>query len=114
MSITALVLLACVSFVQNMAFTWTSRSRNSGDPEYHRYASWCSNGIWFMTNMFMLSLVWEPIENGEIGTLLVAGIVYVLSTTEGSVLMMKTLLGRVHLPFLSRLTEKGNKRVGSR
>jgi hypothetical protein len=34
-----LLLLAVVSFVQTMAFTWVSRSRNSGDPSYHRYAA---------------------------------------------------------------------------
>lgn len=114
MSIYTLLLLACVSFVQNMAFTWTSRSRNSGDPSYHRYAAWSSNGIWFVTQMALLSMIWEPITNGDFYTLAIAGAVYVACTTEGSVFMMRILLGHVRVPLLSRwLVEKDRRRVGA-
>ncbi len=49
-------LLVVVSFIQNMAFTWTSRSRNSGDPAYHRFAAWSSNGVWFLAQQRSLPL----------------------------------------------------------
>jgi len=60
-----LLLLAAVSFVQNMAFTWSSRSRNSGDPSYHRYAAWGSNGVWFICNMLNVKIMWEPLMNRD-------------------------------------------------
>ncbi len=115
MSIATLILLAIVSFIQNMAFTWTSRSRNSGDPAYHRYAAWSSNGIWFVTQVTLLSMIWEPIKNGDIGTLAIAGVIYVLCTAEGSVFMMRILLGHVHVPVLSNLLREKDKRsVGAK
>lgn len=114
MNYPALILLAVFGFIQNMAFTWTSRSRNSGDPTYHRYAAWCSNGIWLVTNLTALSMLLDPIKNGEWLVALPYGIVYVLSTTEGSVFMMRILLGMTHVPILSKwLTEKGNRKVGA-
>ena len=99
-----LVLLAAVSFVQNMAFTWTSRSRNSADPNYHRKAAWCSNGIWFLCYVLILKAVWGSIERGEWWFVILAGLIYVIFTAEGSVLMMKVLLKR----------EKGKHRVGAK
>ena len=109
-----LVILGIFGFVQNCAFTWTSRSRNSGDPSYHRYAAWCSNGIWLITNLTALSMLLDPIKNGDYMTALPYGIVYVLSTTEGSVFMMRILLGHVNVPFLSKwLTETNKRKVGA-
>lgn len=101
--ILTLILLAIVSFVQNMAFTWTSRSRNSGDPNYHRYAAWCSNGVWFFCQMLNVKIMWEPLMNGDWVTVIIGGFVYIIATTEGSVLMMKILLKK----------EKGKRKVGS-
>ena len=99
-----LPVLAVVSFVQNMAFTWTSRSRTSGDPSYHRYAAWCSNGIWFVCYVLILKAVWGSIERGEWWFVVLAMVIYVVATAEGSVFSMKLLLK----------TEKGKRRVGAR
>jgi len=110
-------LLVVVSFVQNMAFTWTSRSRNSGDPSYHRFAAWSSNGVWFIAQMFVVKIMWEPLMAGEVWKVLIGGIFYVLSTTEGSVFMMKLLLGHMKesRPKLSKFfMEKGKREVGKR
>ncbi len=98
-----LVLLACAAFVQNMAFTWVSRSRNSGDANYHRYAALCSNGVWFLTQVFMLSQLWPALTHGDWLRVAITGAVYIAATTEGSVLMMKILLK----------TEKGKRKVGA-
>jgi len=99
-----LVLLGAVAFIQNAAFTWVSRSRNGGDPQYHRYASWCSNGIWFVTNILIWRQVYAAIESGSFWLLGAGAIVYVIATTEGSVMMMKRLLK----------TETGKRQVGAR
>jgi len=110
-----LVLLGCVSFIQNMMFTWTSRSRNSGDPDYHRFASWGSNGVWFLAQMFIVKLMWEPLMKGDWAIVAIGGLIYIAATTEGSVFMMRILLGKVPwLPkWLSRLlVEQGKRKVG--
>ena len=99
-----LVLLAVVSFIQNMAFTWVSRSRNSGDPNYHRRAAWCSNGIWFICQVLIIKAVWQDVMSGNWIFVIFAGLVYVACTTEGSVLMMKILLKK----------ETGKQQVGAR
>ncbi len=98
-----LLILALVVFVQNMAFTWSSRSRASGDPDYHRWASIASNGIWFVCQIFILQNVWSSITTGDWVQVAIAGIVYTYATSEGSVLMMKLLLKH----------EKGTRRVGA-
>ena len=106
--------LAIVSFVQNMAFTWTSRSRNSGDPAYHRYAAWSSNGIWFICQLFVFKIIWKPLLDGEWLFVGLGGLVYIAATTEGSVLMMKLLLGHISIPILNKLKEKDKRQVGAK
>ena len=105
-----LILMVVVAFFQNMAFTAVSRSRNAGDPSYHRKCAWGSNGIWIICQMFIWSQImpvliaspstWTPEAIIKIIVTLGA---YTLATTEGSVLMMKILLKK----------EKGNRRVGA-
>jgi len=99
-----LIILAVLAFIQNMAFTLVSRSRNSADPGYHRFCAWGSNGIWFLCQVCIVKSIWSAIEAGNYWYVLAAGIIYTLSTTEGSVFMMKRLLK----------TEKGKRRVGAR
>lgn len=98
-----LIALAAIAFVQNMAFTWVSRSRNSGDPNYHRWAAICSNGIWFVTQLIIWNQIWSALKDGEWWRLAIVGAVYVAATTEGSVLMMKILLKK----------ETGKRKVGA-
>ncbi len=98
-----LLLLGCVALIQNMAFTWVGCSRNSGDPSYHRYAAVASNGVWFITNLLIMSQLFKAMTEGEWWKVAITGVVYVIATTEGSVLMMKILLKR----------ETGNRKVGA-
>jgi hypothetical protein len=99
-----LAILIPVVFVQNMAFTWVSRSRNGGDVGYHRYASWCSNGVWFATQVLFLSSLLPSLMAGVWWKVIIVGIVYTFATTEGSCFMMRRLLK----------TEKGKRQVGAR
>lgn len=98
-----LLALAPVAFVQNMFFTLVSRSRNSQDPNYHRYCAWGSNGVWFVCQVMIVKNIWSAIHAGQWWYAIAAGVVYSLATTEGSVLMMKRLIA----------TEKGKRRVGA-
>jgi len=106
--------LMLTAFVQNMAFTWSSRSRNSGDPDYHRFAAWASNGIWYICQVALVGLVWKPVMEGQWVTVAVGGICYILATTEGSVFMMKLLLGKIKVKWLKWLVEKDKRQVGSK
>jgi len=87
-----------------MAFTLTGRSRASGDPSFHRWCSWGSNGIWFFCYALLLKAIWEPIKTGQWWFVILAGIIYTIMTAEGSVLMMRIMLKK----------EKGKRRVGAR
>jgi hypothetical protein len=99
-----LCLLAVLGFVQNASFTWTSRSRNSGDPHYHRYAAWCSNGIWVLCFTTLMKQIWENINtNNWLGVGIII-LVYTVATAEGSVMMMKLCLK----------WEQGKQQVGAR
>jgi len=74
-----------------MAFTWSSRSRNSNDANYHRYAAWCSNGIYYLTNSLITLYI---IKHSEWYAMLIQGAIYTVFASEGSVLMMKKLMQR--------------------
>lgn len=95
--------LAVVSFIQNMAFTAVSRSRNSGDVWHHAKYSVASNGVWFVMQIFLMGTIWKSVETGAFWQILVAGVVYVMGTTAGSCFMMAHMLR----------TEKGKRRVGA-
>lgn len=97
------LLIMPVSFIQNMAFTAVSRSRNAGDPSYHRRCAYASNGIYILCQFFIWSRVWPAFNTGNYIELLPVAIIYVLSTAEGSVFMMKRLLR----------TETGMRKVGA-
>ena len=117
---TTLLALVPIPFLQNMAFTWVSRSRQGGDPDYHRYAGWSSNGVWLIAQGFIAANVYTPIsrmlDNGfdinQISKIILTFIIYAICTTEGSVFMMKINLGKItKLPkFLHFLVEKVNEK----
>jgi hypothetical protein len=96
--------LAGVSIIQNAAFTAVSRSRNSGDVSHHAKWAVASNGVWFIAQLFIWSTVWSAVETGNWWQIAVGGVVYVASTTFGSVWMMARMLR----------TETGKQKVGAR
>jgi hypothetical protein len=95
--------LSGVAFGQNMAFTAVSRSRNAGDILYHRKCAWLSNGVWLLCSMFIWTHLFSAFENKSYVMLIPLFVIYIASTTEGSVSMMARLLK----------TEKGKRRVGA-
>lgn len=92
--------------LQNAAFTWVSRARNSGSLWYHAQAAVFSNGIFFVTNIiligFMTRFMGDP--NRTDTTLYIFGGVYVAGTVTGSVLMHYVSM---------RWLEAGKRKVGA-
>jgi hypothetical protein len=97
-----LILWFLLLVLQNAAFTWVSRARNSGSIGYHAIAAVFSNGIWFVSQFLLISMVAKPGMPLEEITLY--GIVYVLGTVIGSLLMNWISM---------RYMESGNRKVGA-
>lgn len=86
-----LLILIVLGFFQNMIFTASSRSRNSGDPVYHFRIALLSNGVWFVSNMFILKTVWTAIMQNDWGLIAIVGVCYVIATSLGSSVGMKVM-----------------------
>ncbi len=87
--------------VQNAAFTWVSRARNSGSLGYHAIAAVFSNGIWFCSQFLLIGMVVRP--GMELSSAAILLCVYIAGTVIGSVSMHYVSL---------RFMEKGKRRVG--
>jgi len=74
-----IIAILCLSFIQNIAFTMVSRSRNRDNMTYHSICSVFSNGIWFLT---MHQLVVADLSYGLL-------VPYVVGTVAGSLLGAK-------------------------
>lgn len=98
-----LPLLGVVAFIQNMAFTAVSRSRNSADVSYHRRCAWASNGVWFVAQVTIFGILFQAVTTGSFLKVALVGVVYVIATTEGSCLMMARMLKK----------ETGKRKVGA-
>ena len=99
----SLFLLIVLCIAQNAAFTWSSRSRSSGDPAYHFQAALFSNGLYFCTSLVIFKLVAEAVNSGVWWKAVTAGVIYTLATSVGSAWMMRVLLKK----------EQGKRRVGA-
>lgn len=97
-----LVFWFCLLAVQNAAFTWVSRARNSGSLRYHAIASVFSNGIFFASQFILISMIVDPSMSFK--EKLALGLIYVTATVTGSVLM--------HW-FSMKHLETGKRKVGA-
>jgi hypothetical protein len=97
-------LWALLLLVQNAAFTWVSRARNSGSVQYAAVASIFSNGVWFLGQMFIVNVFVRAKEADSLALLLPTMMWYTVWTTVGSTLAMLVL---------RRWFETGNRRVGA-
>ena len=88
--------------LQNAAFTWVSRARNSGSVSYHAIASVFSNGIFFVSNLFLIGIAAQP--GLPFPEMIKLGVIYIAGTVTGSVLM--------HVVSM-RYLEKGKRKVGA-
>lgn len=108
-----LPLFAIVCYFQNMAFTASSRTRNSGDTKLHRKAAWASNGVYILTHSTFLYLLYRTFTSGNYPLMVITAVVYTLSTTEGSVRMMKLMLDKT-TGKAKLVTEEDLKKVHAR
>ncbi|AZO48059.1 hypothetical protein [Mesorhizobium sp. M4B.F.Ca.ET.058.02.1.1] len=99
-----MLVFAALCLVQNAVFTAVSRSRNSGDVMHHWKWSIASNGIWYVNQLFIWGMIWDAATKGTWWQIAVAGVIYVASTSAGSVWMMARMLK----------TETGKRKVGAR
>lgn len=71
-----MIIILLLAFIQNIAFTMVSRSRNRDSHAYHAICSVFSNGIWFATmhQLVATDLQWIMV------------IPYIIGTVTGSML----------------------------
>lgn len=100
----AYVAWAALLILQNAAFTWVSRARNSGSLGYHALAAVASNGIWFASQFILIDQMVRIIRHGSWGEALATGAFYSACTVAGSVGMHYVSL---------RWLETGKRRVGA-
>jgi hypothetical protein len=98
------LLWAALLIAQNFAFTFVSRARNSASLKRHIVAAMFSNGIWFASQLIIVSKMFDMIT-GKYGPLAAigTGLFYTVFTISGSVLAHK----------ISLATEKGKGAVGA-
>lgn len=73
---------------QNAAFTLSSRSRNSQNIWYHTWASFLSNGVWFVSNLILVANFVEIMKTSNWKLALGVGLFYTACTMFGSISMM--------------------------
>ena len=71
--------------IQNAAFTWVSRARNSGSYGYHAIAALASNGVWFAAQFILIDNMVRIIREGSISEAFSIGVFYTACTVIGSV-----------------------------
>lgn len=98
---TTWILWGVLLMVQNAAFTWVSRARNSGSIPYHALASVFSNGVWILSMFIVIDKLREA---SGIGVIAATALFYTVFTVCGSVAM--------HW-FSMKYLEKGKRKVGA-
>lgn len=89
---------------QNASFTAVSRARNSGSLMYNAIASVGSNGLWWIGQAVVISVVANAMAAKDAKSVIVNGLFYTLMTVIGSVSMQH---------FLMKKVEKGKRKVGA-
>lgn len=98
------ILWGLLLVVQNMAFTWVSRARNSGSFSYHAVASVFSNGIWFASQLILVDSIVRVARDADWVGAAQLGAFYTSCTVTGSILMHWISL---------RYLETGKRKVGA-
>lgn len=98
------VLWAFILILQNFAFTFVSRARNSGSLVRHMVAGVFSNGVWFVSQIIIFSQLYA-IMTGRYGIpkAIFTSIFYTVFTLTGSLL--------AH--YYSLISERGKSAVGA-
>lgn len=91
-------------FLQNAAFTFVSRARNSASYSLHAIAAVCSNGVWIAGQFVSLSIIIDVIKDGSWAEKFWVCTFYTVNTVAGAVFMH--WFGKTYI-------EKGKRKVGA-
>lgn len=80
--------------IQNMAFVANSRARNSSSLHYHAITNLCSNGIWIISQFFLIDKVSLALKTNDYGLSAVIFGVYVVLNLIGGLTAHHYLLKR--------------------
>jgi hypothetical protein len=95
---------AHILVLQNFAFTFVSRARNSASLGRHLKAALMSNGVWFISQIIIFTKLWDYISGKHgLGYALATGLFYTAFTMSGSIY--------AHAQAL--MNEKGKTAVGA-
>lgn len=98
------LLWAPILLAQNFAFTFVSRARNSGSLKRHLVAGIFSNGVWFVSQLFIFSKMFKMMTGAYgVWMAIFTGLFYTLFTLTGSI--------TAH--YYSLQSEKGKTAVGA-
>jgi hypothetical protein len=95
---------AAILVVQNFAFTFVSRARNSGSIKRHMIASVFSNGVWFLSQMIIFQKMFK-LMTGSYG--------WKMGLFTAMFYTVFTMAGSLAAHYTSLLTEKGKSAVGA-
>lgn len=84
-----------VLLMQNAAFTAVSRARNSGSLKYHGLAAVFSNGVWFLSQFFVVDVLNRVIKSDDWVLGAGAALYYLTITTVSSLAMHWFLMNKV-------------------
>ncbi len=104
MPIQTWVLWAFILILQNFAFTFVSRARNSGSLPRHMIAGFFSNGVWFVSQILIFTQLFK-IMTGQYGWPKAVGTSLYYTAF--------TLIGSLLAHYYSLVTEKGKSAVGA-
>lgn len=69
---------------QNMAFVANSRARNSSSLSYHAITNLFSNGIWIVSQFFLIDKVSQALKTGDVQlTIIIVGLYVGLNLCGG-------------------------------
>ncbi len=78
---------AYILLIQNWAFTYVSRARNSGSLTKHLKAGFFSNGVWFASQTIIVSKLFDYVQGKYgLGMAIFTGLYYTAFTLTGSIL----------------------------
>ena len=80
--------------VQNAAFVANSRARNSASLSYHAVTNLCSNGIWILSQFFLIDKVGRALNSGDLSMGLGITGMYIILNLIGGLVSHHLLLKR--------------------
>jgi hypothetical protein len=88
----SLLVVAVVSYLQSILFTWQSRARNQNDVDFFVKANICANIAWYINQVTVISTIFHALTTGSLWQVVLTGVVYIVSTSHSATVTMKYLI----------------------